>query len=212
MTSTPPTDSTRRRAVAGAAWSLPVVALGALAPAHAASPTFNARWQFEIFYDGPEILLYADDRAPNNSPIPAGFRFQITVTRNAGSGSPDDVYVADEALNGWPVAYVSSSSTDGTTPPWEGWSPISNGETWTYVLQTTAAVQPGKFIDVFDIYEASAGSNWTVTVSNITPDGLPSNNTLTWTGNLPNPGNSPIEYPTPDPNRHVRPTRRRAVG
>lgn len=183
------------------------MSVGATAPVHAASAPFNARWQFEIFTDGPEVLLWADNRAPNTAPIPSGFRFQITLTRNTGPGSPDNVYVVDEAIDGWPVALVSSSSTDGTTPPWEGESDISNGETWTYVLQTTAAVQPGGSIDVFDLFSARSGSDWTVTVSNVTGDNLPANNTLTWTGTLPNTGF--IEYPTPDPNRSTRRTRRR---
>ena len=84
----------RRRVLTAAAWSLPVVAVGAAAPAMAASPP-----PFDLTFTGTAC------KYPGNSgPIRKGYRFGVTTSHNASY--PIVLVVRSFTVNGVPASQV----------------------------------------------------------------------------------------------------------
>lgn len=172
-----------RRSVTKAAWLSPVVLAAAAAPAFAASPLFNAKYQWYLGYNSVSLYLYRDTASTYNQNLPTGFQYRVTITLN--SATPQNVNVQSSGVF---ATRVSSSSTDGSTPPWGGARTISSGVTWTYTLKTTAlttGATTGRGLWGFELTGMQPDSRWTISVTTITPDGNPANNTLTWGGSMP---------------------------
>lgn len=77
----------RRTVLSGAAWSTPVVLIGAAAPALAASPTVGLTYRFATYTNvgtGGAVTTLFILGNKGNSPYPAGATFQFLVSQSDG--------------------------------------------------------------------------------------------------------------------------------
>lgn len=173
----------RRTLETGVAWSTPVVAFAASAPAWAASQLcagpnlWDARFAYLSTCTSTNCtveLNICNVATCGNYTMPSGVNYTPSLTNNGA--------VADTMSKSTGSGYTIQSASPGAPLNGQGGT-LSSGGTWTYSLQTTQALAPGACIQ-FAFTNVNNATSYTFTANLGTTDGDPRNSTncaTTWT-------------------------------